>query len=198
MSSGLQVFSGPASGVAGDRGGDLAGAKRSKRSAASAAPVRTPKRAPFTRSVKESRARDPRAREWAAVVLLCECRRSRPGRARARDGRPKDRDAQRLDAQAPQPGPAQPDAPRSSHRPTQCSSAAPRLHVRRHPSSVVMTAENANVWLAPKPPLADTCSRPQDRGRERRSPSPPSEPAVQFSRDGLSSQLFPHRDWRAD
>ena len=38
---------------------------------------------------------------------------------------------------------------------------------------------------------------PMDRGRERRSPSPPSEPAVQFSRDGLSSQLFPHRDWRA-
>ena len=37
-----------------------------------------------------------------------------------------------------------------------------------------------------------------DRGRKRRSPSPPSEPAVQFSRDGLSSQLFPHRDWRAN
>ena len=37
-----------------------------------------------------------------------------------------------------------------------------------------------------------------NRGRERRSPSPPSEPAVQFSRDGLSSQLFPHRDWRAN
>ena len=37
-----------------------------------------------------------------------------------------------------------------------------------------------------------------DRGRERRTPSPPSEPAVQFSRDGLSSQLFPHRDWRAN
>ena len=33
------VFSGPASGVAGDRGDDLAGAKRSKRSAVSAAPV---------------------------------------------------------------------------------------------------------------------------------------------------------------
>ena len=40
--------------------------------------------------------------------------------------------------------------------------------------------------------------RPKDRGRERLSPSPPSEPGVQFSRDGLSSQLFPHRDWRAD
>ena len=37
-----------------------------------------------------------------------------------------------------------------------------------------------------------------DRGRERLSPSPPSEPAVRFSRDGLSSQLFPHRDWRAN
>jgi hypothetical protein len=33
-----------------------------------------------------------------------------------------------------------------------------------------------------------------DRGRERFWPSPPSEPGVQFSRDGLSSQLFPHRD----
>ena len=33
-----------------------------------------------------------------------------------------------------------------------------------------------------------------NRGRKRLSPSPPSEPAVQFSRDGLSSQLFPHRD----
>ena len=38
----------------------------------------------------------------------------------------------------------------------------------------------------------------EDRGRERLSPSPPSEPGVQFSRDGLSSQLFPHRDWRAN
>jgi putative transposase len=37
-----------------------------------------------------------------------------------------------------------------------------------------------------------------DRGRERLSSSPPSEPGVQFSRDGLSSQLFPHRDWRAN
>ena len=41
-------------------------------------------------------------------------------------------------------------------------------------------------------------TRVKDRGRERHSPSPPSEPAVQFSRDGLSSQLFPHRDWRAN
>ena len=37
-----------------------------------------------------------------------------------------------------------------------------------------------------------------DRGRKRRAPSPPSEPGVRFSRDGLSSQLFPHRDWHAD
>jgi hypothetical protein len=35
------------------------------------------------------------------------------------------------------------------------------------------------------------------RGRERLTPPPPSEPGVRFSRDGLSSQLFPHRDWRA-
>ena len=37
-----------------------------------------------------------------------------------------------------------------------------------------------------------------NRGRKRLSPSPPSEPGVRFSRDGLSSQLFPHRDWRAN
>lgn len=36
-----------------------------------------------------------------------------------------------------------------------------------------------------------------DSGRKRRAPSPPSEPDVRFSRDGLSSQLFAHRDWRA-
>jgi len=39
---------------------------------------------------------------------------------------------------------------------------------------------------------------PEDRGRKRFPPSPPSEPGVRFSRDGLSSQLFPHRDWRAN
>ena len=33
------------------------------------------------------------------------------------------------------------------------------------------------------------CSWPRDRGRERLSPSPPSEPGVQFSRNGLSSQV---------
>ena len=37
-----------------------------------------------------------------------------------------------------------------------------------------------------------------DRGREQRPLSPPSEPGVRFSRDGLSSQLFPHRDWHAN
>lgn len=42
------------------------------------------------------------------------------------------------------------------------------------------------------------CTQSADKGRERRSPSPPSEPAVQFSRDGLSIQLFPHRDWRTE
>ena len=41
-------------------------------------------------------------------------------------------------------------------------------------------------------------NRTMNRGRERFLPSPPSEPGVQFSRDGLSSQLFPHRDWRAN
>ena len=41
-------------------------------------------------------------------------------------------------------------------------------------------------------------SLPPDRGRERLSPSPPSEPCVRFSRTRLSSQWFPHRDWLAD
>jgi hypothetical protein len=33
-----------------------------------------------------------------------------------------------------------------------------------------------------------------DRGRERLSPSPPSEPCVRFSRTRLSSRWFPHQD----
>src|SRR5206468_12310965 len=37
-----------------------------------------------------------------------------------------------------------------------------------------------------------------DRGRERLSPSPPSEPCVRFSRTRLSSRWFPHRDWLAN
>ena len=36
-----------------------------------------------------------------------------------------------------------------------------------------------------------------DRGRKGLSPSPPSEPCVQFSRTRLSSRWFPHRDWLA-
>ena len=50
----------------------------------------------------------------------------------------------------------------------------------------------------PKLPFVTGSFGSVDRGRERLSPSPPSEPGVQFSRDGLSSQLFPHRDWRAN
>src|SRR5437762_10139000 len=37
-----------------------------------------------------------------------------------------------------------------------------------------------------------------DRGRERLSPSPPSEPCVRFSRTRLSGRWFPHRDWLAN
>ena len=37
-----------------------------------------------------------------------------------------------------------------------------------------------------------------DRGRERLSPSPPSEPCVRFSRTRLSRLWFPHRGWLAD
>ena len=53
-------------------------------------------------------------------------------------------------------------------------------------------------WSAGKQTVATTRSVPLNRGRERFPPSPPSEPGVQFSRDGLSSQLFPHRDWHAN
>ncbi len=36
-----------------------------------------------------------------------------------------------------------------------------------------------------------------DRGRDERSPTPPSEPCVRFSRTRLSSRWFQHRDWLA-
>src|ERR1700689_4564838 len=69
-------------------------------------------------------------------------------------------------------------------------------HVRRAVTERLGSCEShfQRIWAAvPSDPV-----RPSDRGRERLAPSPPSEPGVQFSRDGLSSQLFPHRDWRAN
>lgn len=48
------VFSGPASGVAGDRGGDLAGAARSGAQRSDLQAGQFAKRASFTRSVKET------------------------------------------------------------------------------------------------------------------------------------------------
>ena len=72
--------------------------------------------------------------------------------------------------------------------------------VSRHRWSDPRTV-NGVPWsrIAGTPPRhVDNTKRPLNRGRERLSPSPPSEPGVQFSRDGLSSQLFPHRDWRAN
>gem|GEM_PF-6186411 len=109
--AGLPCSSGPASGVAGDRGDDLTGA----------APSAAKLQRPASRSVRQAGvvhaqregngARDPRARERAAVVIapatpawLC-C---------ARDGSPWGRDAGRRTAarrEAQQPGPAQRDAP---------------------------------------------------------------------------------------
>src|ERR1039457_4686017 len=67
-------------------------------------------------------------------------------------------------------------------------------------TSKLPLAKGATGHKAPvsRRPLVTGNRRPTDRGRERLSPSPPSEPGVQFSRDGLSSQLFPHRDWRAN
>jgi hypothetical protein len=48
------MFSGPASGVAGDRGDDLAGVQRTKRSAVIGRTVSSSSGASFTRSVKET------------------------------------------------------------------------------------------------------------------------------------------------
>jgi len=45
--------------------------------------------------------------------------------------------------------------------------------------------------------IYDNFPKVVDRGRERLSPSPPSEPCVRFSRTRLSSRWFPHRDWLA-
>ncbi|MFA5924693.1 MAG: hypothetical protein WC856_25970, partial [Methylococcaceae bacterium] len=64
--------------------------------------------------------------------------------------------------------------------------------------ATVHPAEARTAFVGRLLPVAAVSSRPKDRGRERLSPSPPSEPGVRFSRDGLSSQLFPHRDWRAN
>jgi hypothetical protein len=59
-------FSGPASGMAGDRGDDLVGAHRAERSAATCKPTSSSSGPSFTRSVKETKAHEPRARERAA------------------------------------------------------------------------------------------------------------------------------------
>ena len=78
-----------------------------------------------------------------------------------------------------------------------CSNAHPYRDVQSY-GLVVPPAPSLNrvierlLWRRPT-----GSSGSLDRGRERRQPSPPAEPAVQFSRGGLSSQLFPHRDWRA-
>src|ERR1039458_3592733 len=73
-----------------------------------------------------------------------------------------------------------------------------------HPNSALTITGSPRVrrpisdWVAQYRPFATGSFGSKDRGRERLAPSPPSEPGVQFSRDGLSSQLFPHRDWRAN
>jgi hypothetical protein len=57
-------FSGPASGMAGDRGDDLVGAQRAERSAATCKPTSSSSGPSFTRSVKETKAHESRAREF--------------------------------------------------------------------------------------------------------------------------------------
>ena len=95
------VSSGPASGVAGGRGDDLAGAKPTQRSVVGAAPVSSSS----ALVVHAQREGSKSARSPGTGTGRCRVdrRQSRPGRVRARDGRPKDRDAQRLDAQRNSP-----------------------------------------------------------------------------------------------
>jgi hypothetical protein len=62
------AFSGPASGMAGGRGGDLAGVQRTERSAENGTPVSSSS-GPRSRTREGIRARDPRARERAAVLI---------------------------------------------------------------------------------------------------------------------------------
>ena len=63
------TFSGPASGMAGDRGDDLAGVQQTKRSGVNGAPVSSSS-GPRSRTREGNKARDPRARERAAVIIL--------------------------------------------------------------------------------------------------------------------------------
>ena len=60
--------SGPASGMAGDRGDELAGVQRTKRSGVSGTPVSSSSGPPL-RTREGNKARDPRSRERAAVVI---------------------------------------------------------------------------------------------------------------------------------
>jgi hypothetical protein len=69
-------FSGPASGMAGDRGDDLAGVQRTKRSGVNGTPGSSSS-GPRSCTREGNKARDPRARERAAV-------RRHPARQRAR------------------------------------------------------------------------------------------------------------------
>ena len=56
----------------------------------------------------------------------------------------------------------------------------------------------ADAGIHPRRHIVPGLASKPDRGRKRLSPSPPSEPCVQFSRTRLSSRWFPHRDWLAD
>jgi hypothetical protein len=71
------VLSGPASGLAGDRGGDLTGAATSGAQRSDLQAGQFAKRASFTRSVKKSGTACPRARQRAAA---CLSRHRRPDR----------------------------------------------------------------------------------------------------------------------
>ena len=97
------VFSGPAPGMAGDRGG-----VRDKRAPSEATCERGPiaKRASVMRSMTDEEARDPRARERAAACLSRLCRPDRVASGmEARQGRDAGTPVARRAAR--QPGPAQ-------------------------------------------------------------------------------------------
>ena len=99
------VFSGPATGLAGARGGDLAGAAPSGTTCSDLQAGQFAKRVSVMRSVTDEEARVPRARERAASFTS---RHRRPDRVRVRDGSPSGGEtpvSRWLDAQRDSPAP---------------------------------------------------------------------------------------------
>ena len=105
------AFSGPAPGMAGDRGGDLAGAAPSEAQRSDLQAGQFAKRASFTRSVKETGPAIPGHGKGPPRALS---RHRRPDRVRVRDGSPSGARRwypQRLDAQRDSPAPRSGETP---------------------------------------------------------------------------------------